>query len=136
MALTPSRSPPTARASSSQQRPTISLELRPVSESLSQHPMGTIHFVNENKDVIAATGSNLRIKAIENGIDIYKLYGKMMNCGGYGQCATCVVEIVEGIENLSDRTDFENRTLRKKPDNYRLACQVLVNGPVSVRTKP
>lgn len=98
--------------------------------------MGTIHFVNENKDAIVATGSNLRLKAIENGIDIYKLYGKMMNCGGYGQCATCVVEIVDGLENLSERTEFEKRTLRKKPDNYRLACQVLVNGSVTVRTKP
>jgi ferredoxin len=33
---------------------------------------------------------------MENDIDIYTLVGKMMNCGGYGQCGTCVVEIVEG----------------------------------------
>jgi ferredoxin len=46
------------------------------------------------------------------------------------------VEIVEGSENLSPRTDFENRKLKKKPENYRLACQTLVNGPVSVNTKP
>lgn len=31
---------------------------------------------------------------------------------------------------------LENRVLRKKPDNFRLACQTLVNGPVSVNTKP
>jgi ferredoxin len=98
--------------------------------------MGNIKFVKEDKEVIAANGANLRVKAVENGIDLYKLFGKMTNCGGYGQCATCVVEIVEGLENLSPRTDFENRKLKKKPDNYRLACQALVHGPVSVVTKP
>jgi ferredoxin len=98
--------------------------------------MGTINFVNENKQVVAADGANMRLKALENGVDIYKLMGKMMNCGGYGQCGTCVVEVVEGMENLSPPTDFEQRKLRKKPDSYRLACQVLVNGPVTVKTKP
>ncbi|BAZ48008.1 (2Fe-2S)-binding protein [Nostoc sp. UHCC 0702] len=98
--------------------------------------MGNIKFVKEDKEVIAADGANLRLKAIQNGIDIYTLFGKMTNCGGYGQCGTCIVEIVEGIENLSDPTDVENRKLKKKPANYRLACQTLVNGPVSVVTKP
>ncbi len=69
-------------------------------------------------------------------IDIYKLYGKMMNCGGYGQCGTCVVEVVEGMENLSPRTEVEDRKLKRKPDTYRLACQTLVQGPVSIKTKP
>lgn len=98
--------------------------------------MGNIKFVQENKEVIAADGANLRLKAIENGVDIYKFFGKLTNCGGAGQCGTCIVEIVEGIENLSTPTDVENRMLKKKPANYRLACQTLVNGPVSVVTKP
>ncbi|NJK76243.1 MAG: (2Fe-2S)-binding protein [Oscillatoriales cyanobacterium RU_3_3] len=98
--------------------------------------MANIKFVKENKEVIAADGANLRLKALENRIDLYTFSGKMMNCGGYGQCGTCIVEIVEGSENLSPRTDFENRKLKKKPESYRLACQALVNGPVSVKTKP
>ncbi|MDF5707397.1 MAG: 2Fe-2S iron-sulfur cluster-binding protein [Nostoc sp. S4] len=98
--------------------------------------MGNIKFVKENKEVVAADGANLRLKAMENNIDIYTLIGKMTNCGGYGQCGTCIVEIVEGQHNLSPRTDVENRKLKKKPENYRLACQTLVNGPVSVVTKP
>jgi ferredoxin len=98
--------------------------------------MGNIKFVKENKEVVAADGANLRLKAIQNNIDIYTLIGKMTNCGGYGQCGTCIVEIVEGQQNLSPRTDVENRKLKKKPENYRLACQTLVNGPVSVATKP
>lgn len=96
----------------------------------------SINFVNEGKEVVASNGANLRIKAIENNIDLYTFMGKMMNCGGYGQCGTCIVEITEGMENLSPRTPVEDRKLKKKPENYRLACQCLVNGPVSVKTKP
>lgn len=98
--------------------------------------MTSIKFVNENQEIIVAQGANLREKAIQNQIDIYTFKGKLMNCGGYGQCGMCVVEVVEGMENLSPRTDFESRKLAKKPDSYRLACQTLVNGAVSVKTKP
>ena len=98
--------------------------------------MTTISFAKENKEVIAAQGSNLREKALQNKVDIYTLGGKLRNCGGYGQCATCIVEIAEGIENLSPKTDFEERRLKKKPNNYRLACQTMVNGSVTVITKP
>lgn len=102
--------------------------------------MSNIKFVNsdnqEIKEIVVAQGANLRLKALENQIDLYKFYGKMMNCGGYGQCATCIVEIVEGEENLSPRSKVEEKKLKKKPANYRLACQTLVNGPVTVKTKP
>jgi len=98
--------------------------------------MANIKFVKEDQEVIAADGANLREKALQNKIDLYTLKGKLMNCGGYGQCGTCVVEVVEGIENLSPRTEVEQRKLKKKPESYRLACQALVNGSVSVKTKP
>jgi ferredoxin len=96
----------------------------------------TITFVKENKELVVAQGANLREKALENRIDIYTLKGKLTNCGGYGQCGTCLVEIAEGIENLTPKTDFEIKKLRKKPENYRLACQTIVNGPIKVITKP
>jgi ferredoxin len=98
--------------------------------------MGNIKFVKEDRDIIAADGANLRQKAVENNIDLYTFMGKVSNCGGYGQCGTCIVEIVDGMDHLSPRTEFEQRRLKKKPDTYRLACQTLVNGPVSVKTKP
>ncbi len=98
--------------------------------------MATIRFVNEEKDVIAADGANLRLKALENQIDVYKLMAKLTNCGGVGQCGTCVMEILSGDENLSPRTAAEERHLKKKPNNYRLACQTQVSGEISVKTKP
>jgi ferredoxin len=95
-----------------------------------------IKFVNENKEVMATDGANLRFKALENGVDLYTFSGKLMNCGGYGQCGTCIVEITEGMDNLSPRTEAEERKLKKRPATCRLACQTLVHGPVSVVTKP
>lgn len=98
--------------------------------------MSTIKFVKETKEVVVANGANLRLKALENKIDIYKWKGKLTNCGGVGQCGTCIVEILEGMENLSNKTEVENSLLKKKAGTYRLACQTLVKGPVSVKTKP
>ena len=47
--------------------------------------MSNIKFVNKKKDVVVANGANLRQKAIENGIGIYKVFGKMLNlcCRNY-----------------------------------------------------
>ncbi|MEM9274175.1 MAG: 2Fe-2S iron-sulfur cluster-binding protein [Cyanobacteria bacterium P01_F01_bin.143] len=98
--------------------------------------MSSIKFVKEDKEVVFAMGANLRERALQNKIDIYTFKGKLTNCGGYGQCGACIVEIVEGMENLSPRTAAEERKLKKKPDNYRLACQAMVNGSVSIATKP
>jgi len=98
--------------------------------------MVNIKFVKENKEIDAGFGANLRFKAQENNIDIYTFMGKLTQCGGYGQCGTCVVDIVEGAQNLSPRTAVEERMLRKRPSSCRLACQTTVNGPISVVTKP
>ncbi len=98
--------------------------------------MATIKFAKEGKEIMAADGANLRLKAIENQVDIYKLVAKVMNCGGNGQCGTCVVEVTEGMTNLSPRTAAEERHLKKKPETYRLACQTKVVGDVTVQTKP
>jgi len=109
---------------------------QPVQTNSSPSTLAKINFVKEGKEITVAAGVNLRQKAVENGIDLYTLKGKLMSCGGYGQCGTCVVNVVEGAENLSPRTDFENRKLKRRPETCRLACQSMVNGPVSIETKP
>ncbi|HSM83095.1 MAG TPA: 2Fe-2S iron-sulfur cluster-binding protein [Nodosilinea sp.] len=98
--------------------------------------MATVKFVNEETEITVADGANLRFKALENRIDLYTFGGKLMNCGGYGQCGTCVVDVVDGGENLSPRTQVEERKLKKWPATCRLACQTTVHGPVAVVTKP
>ncbi|HIK44300.1 MAG TPA: (2Fe-2S)-binding protein [Leptolyngbyaceae cyanobacterium M65_K2018_010] len=98
--------------------------------------MAIIKFLNEKTEISVADGANLRFKALEHRIDLYTFSGKLMNCGGYGQCGTCVVNVVEGAENLSPRTGVEERKLKKWPASCRLACQATVHGPVAVVTKP
>ena len=60
----------------------------------------------------------------------------MAQCGGLGQCGTCVVEVLEGANNLSPRSDVEEVYLADRPANYRLSCRTSVNGDVTVRTRP
>ena len=43
-------------------------------------------------------------------------------CGRQGQCHECIVEVEEGMDCLSKRTDSE----KFLKDNYRLACQAVV----------
>jgi len=94
-----------------------------------------IKFVNENKEIVVMDGTNLRLKAIESGVDIYKGITKLLNCRGNGKCGNCMVDVVAGTENLSPRTPIEEQKLKQKPKSYRLACQTLVNGNVAVKTK-
>jgi ferredoxin len=126
------KSAPPASSNASQSTPMS----QPVQTNSQPSTLAKINFVKEGKEITVAAGVNLRQKAVENGIDLYTLKGKLMSCGGYGQCGTCVVNVVEGAENLSPRTDFENRKLKRRPETCRLACQSMVNGPVSVETKP
>ena len=56
-------------------------------------------------------------------------------CGGQGNCTTCYVKIEQGEENVQpsaaqerERLDFAGR----KDPSFRLACQMLINGPVTV----
>jgi ferredoxin len=98
--------------------------------------VGSIKFLNEDKEVIAISGTNLRLRAIENDVDIYKGVTKLLNCWGNGKCGNCIVEVLADEENLSPRTPVEEQKLKKKPVNYRLACQTLVNRNVAVKTKP
>ncbi|XP_057959360.1 photosynthetic NDH subunit of subcomplex B 3, chloroplastic isoform X2 [Malania oleifera] len=68
----------------------------------------------------------LRNIMLDNKIELYATYGKVMNCGGGGSCGTCIVEIIEGKELLNDKTNTELRYLKKKPESWRLACQTIV----------
>ncbi|CAN6336867.1 unnamed protein product [Urochloa humidicola] len=62
----------------------------------------------------AASGEKLlRDIMNENKIELYAAYGKVMNCGGGGSCGTCIVEIIDGKELLNERTNTENRYLKK-----------------------
>ncbi|XP_059658062.1 photosynthetic NDH subunit of subcomplex B 3, chloroplastic [Cornus florida] len=83
----------------------------------------------------------LRNIMLDNKIELYATYGKVMNCGGGGSCGTCIVEIIDGKDLLNERTNAELRYLKKKPESWRLACQTIVgnkenSGKVVVQRLP
>ena len=82
------------------------------------------------------TGTILRTALLENKVEVYTFKGKMMNCGGVGQCNYCTVRIADGMDSLSERTPAEEKFLKKKPADYRLACQAFVNGDATVEALP
>lgn len=97
-----------------------------------------IRFVREARDVECYPGENLRDVALREGIQLYGLKGTLGNCGGCGQCITCFVEIPEGTSGqaLSPRTPVEEQKLRRRPQEWRLACQALVQQSLLVITRP
>jgi ferredoxin len=56
-------------------------------------------------------------------------------CGGYGRCTTCRVQILDGFSNVSPRGEVEQKvaTRRGWDECTRLACQTRVAGDVVIR---
>ncbi|XXG47493.1 hypothetical protein AAC387_Pa02g2130 [Persea americana] len=112
---------PSSASPSSSPPPTAEIELKflgPKAEADGSYPV---------KSVRAKSGEKvLRNIMLDDKIELYAPYGKVMNCGGGGSCGTCIVEIVDGSDLLSERTNSELRYLKKKPDSWRLACQTIV----------
>ena len=56
-------------------------------------------------------------------------------CGGNGICTTCRVRVLEGIQNLSPKTEFEKASChaRKWDPSIRLACQARPKGDVTLQ---
>ncbi len=100
--------------------------------------MPMIDFLNENKKVDCGQYANLRKVALLHDVPVYKGFHEtpIGNCHGNGLCGTCVMEIVEGAQNLTPKTLREKFKLRSKPANYRLSCQCQVLGDVVCITAP
>ena len=92
--------------------------------------MPTIEFLNAGKKVECGQYANLRKTALLHDVEVYKGIDQKLNCRGNGLCGTCLVEVVEGGENLSPQTRREQFQLKGKPDNRRLSCQCQVMGDI------
>ncbi|KAL1298209.1 hypothetical protein HN51_042604 [Arachis hypogaea] len=80
----------------------------------------------------ACGGQKLRDIMLDSNLDLYGPYGRpLLNCAGGGSCATCMVEVLEDGGLLNPRTDKEKEHLKRKPKNWRLACQITVGKPDS-----
>lgn len=99
-------------------------------------PVPTIRFEQEGEQVGCIEGANLRRASLDAGVNPYKSLNNLNNCSGVGQCGTCVMEVLEGQDNLSPRSDVEEVYLADRPANFRLSCRTTVFGDITVRTKP
>lgn len=92
--------------------------------------MARVHFAgSDNFERECADGTLLQ-KAID-AADTNIMFG----CRE-GSCATCMIEVLEGPENLNPPTDAEKTTLMPEElkGNIRLACQCrVVGGRISVQ---
>lgn len=59
----------------------------------------------------------------------------MHSCGGKGRCTTCKMIVLNGMEHLSGITPVEKKYAEEGllAENERLACQVRVNGNITVK---
>ncbi|NNE09078.1 MAG: 2Fe-2S iron-sulfur cluster binding domain-containing protein [Gemmatimonadetes bacterium] len=75
--------------------------------------------------VEAPEGTDLLTAARENGVPI------ATQCLGEARCASCMVEVIEGEENLNRIKPDERHSITRK--SYRLACRARAYGAVTVR---
>ncbi|KAL2574264.1 hypothetical protein AAZV13_17G178000 [Glycine max] len=96
-----------AAASSPESPPEIELEfIGPKPGSDGSYPVERVKAISGEK--------LLRNIMLDNKIELYATYGKLMNCAGGGSCGTCIVEIIEGKDLLNERTNTELRYLKTR----------------------
>jgi 2Fe-2S ferredoxin len=80
----------------------------------------------ERRDIEVPEEINLNLMEVLKASE----YPIEATCGGMALCATCYVEILQGIEQLDPTTDAELDMLDTLPSansRSRLACQIKVN---------
>ncbi|MDB5137129.1 MAG: ferredoxin [Mucilaginibacter sp.] len=90
-----------------------------------------INFIVEDRDgkrapISIPEGINLNLMEVLKASE----YDILATCGGMALCATCMVQVLEGAEQLPSPRDNELDMLDTMPtndDRSRLSCQIKVN---------
>lgn len=91
--------------------------------------MAKVVFKHDGKEIEVADGTDVRTAVETADADI------QFGCGA-GDCATCIVEILSGMENLSPISEDEEMTLTDDElgANLRLTCQLkIMTGTVTLK---
>lgn len=91
--------------------------------------MPKVTLKNTGETVEVTKGANLLAVSEKNGWPI-------SNGCGTGFCGACMVKIIDGIQNVNPVTETEKGTLEAMSMNdgtKRLACQVIINGDVTIQ---
>ncbi len=109
--------------------------------------MPAIRFENDHKSLDVLPGTNLRTAALKSGIHLYSTFFRVFHVNVsagpvHFPCGGDIVEVVEA-KGLNPRSPEEEELIsgrflikRKVTPSLRLACQMTVNGDVTVRTLP
>ena len=96
--------------------------------------MPKVYFEAENRKVEVTGGTSLRKAAKKAGVHVHGSVNKFINCRGFGLCGTDRIEVSPN-ECINKLTIFEKLQLGDK-SKQRLACQVKINGDITVKTAP
>ncbi len=95
--------------------------------------MPKVVFVNEHRIVEVLSGKNLKVLALELGINPHREFFRGVNCGFWGLCGTCQVWVRQ-----TSAASTNGRNLREKMAGMRgerrLSCQVEILGDIEVTT--
>lgn len=97
--------------------------------------MPTVHFVKQELSVECPVGTNLRLLALQHGVDLYAFPNNILNCRARALCGTCRVKI-DNVLAVSERTAGDEQKNGWEGPEYRLACQTKVLADVNVTTNP
>ena len=91
--------------------------------------MAKVTFLPDNKECNSPDNVTLLEVAKRNKIP------HVAACGGEGNCTTCRLLILEGIENCSEETEKEKTLIEQAhtTEGFRLACQTSINGDITAR---
>ena len=87
--------------------------------------MVKVEIVNENKKIEVKSGTSMQEALDGTGI--------IFGCTN-GLCGVCIINVLEGMENISEKTKIEIEQLEflNAEKNQRLACQCKINGDVKI----
>ena len=92
--------------------------------------------IRKSTTVNTVKGASLRNALLEAKLDVYDMKGKATNCGGAGQCGTCVVRLTIEDNDWTPMPGFEEKKLKRYDSNCRLSCVVVVEGDATVEIRP
>ena len=89
--------------------------------------MAKVTFLPDNKECNSPSNVTLLEVAKRNNIP------HVAACGGEGNCTTCRLLILDGVENCSEETEKEKALIEQAhtTEGFRLACQTSINGDIT-----
>jgi ferredoxin len=98
--------------------------------------MPVVFCENINRKIPAERGENLLDVLQREGVEVYRWPRgyKLPFISNWFDAS--YVDVIQGMDNLSDRSGRERKRLKYKPPGYRLASQCHIHGDVTIVTQP